>query len=236
MLNQLKKLIKRPFIAFVDRICRREFDNQEFRRFNERPIEWSFLFRVISQIYPKRILDVGTGKTALPHLLSQNCGLLVTATDNVTDYWPDGMHNRHWLVLDDDITQTKLTGPFDLVTCISALEHMRESDKAVANMFKLLEPGGHLVITCPYTENSYVENVYDLPNSSYGKGNPYITQSYCRKNLDRWLQENNATIVDQEFWRFWEGDHWTVGKQIIPPVKASADESHQHSCVLLRKN
>jgi hypothetical protein len=84
-------------------------------------------------------------------------------------------------------------------------------------------------------ERSYVPNVYELPGSSYGKGRAYVTQSYSRAELNLRRQEGNGSVVQQEFWRFWEGKHWTVGRQVIPPPQVSADDRHQLTCVLLRK-
>jgi SAM-dependent methyltransferase len=214
--------------------ARREFTKQRFKRFNERPVEFAFVFRHLSRIYPRTILDVGSGQSALPHLM-QKSGFVVTAVDNVRDYWRKGMFNRHFHVLHDDITKSSLTGPFDLITCISVLEHIEASAAAMRNMFRLLPPGGHLILTCPYSERSYVRNVYELPGSSYGKGRAYITQSYSRAELDLWLREGNGSVVEQEFWQFWEGEHWTVGRQVIPPRPVSADDRHQLTCLLLRK-
>jgi 2-polyprenyl-3-methyl-5-hydroxy-6-metoxy-1,4-benzoquinol methylase len=234
----LKKLVKEPILgalnSYVSAICRAEFENQEFFRFNERPSEFAFVFKKLAQLYPKTILDVGTGTTALPHLM-RNCGHLVTATDNVKDYWPQGMVNRHYWIVDDDITQTKLVEQFDMVTCVSTLEHIKKFDAAVRNMLRLTKPGGHVIITCPYNEPKYCANCYDLPESAYGQDAPYVTQSYSRKELDGWCRDNGATVVDQEFWQYWTGELWTQGQQIIPPQKTSANEPHQLTCLLLKK-
>jgi 2-polyprenyl-3-methyl-5-hydroxy-6-metoxy-1,4-benzoquinol methylase len=201
---------------------------------NERPVELGFVFRKLGELYPRTVLDVGTGTTALPHVM-RTCGCVVTATDNVRDYWPSGMQNRHWHIIDDDISKTQLSDTFDLITCISVLEHIQEPDIAVKNLFRLLKPDGHLILTFPYSDKSYVRNVYELPGSSYGKGAPYITQSYSRRELDRWLHENHGKIVDQEYWQFWDGDHWTVGRQVIPPRSVTAADKHQLTCILMRK-
>jgi SAM-dependent methyltransferase len=234
MLGSLRKVLTNIVGFYPLWLSRREFRNQRFTRFNERPVEFDFVFRKLAEIYPRTILDVGTGTSALPHLM-RKCGFLVTATDNVRDYWPAGMFNRHYHVIDDDITNTRLHEQFDLITCISVLEHIENSSAAVRNMFRLLSPDGHLILTFPYTERSYVRNVYELPGSSYGRGRPYITQSYSRAEVNRWLEENQGMLVDQEFWQFWEGEHWTVGKQVIPPRRVRADEKHQLSCLLLRR-
>jgi 2-polyprenyl-3-methyl-5-hydroxy-6-metoxy-1,4-benzoquinol methylase len=178
---------------------------------------------------------VGTGKTALPHLM-RNCGSLVSAIDNITDYWEMGFRNRHYHVIDDDICNNKIKEKFDLVTCVSVLEHIVDHQTAVKSMFSLLSDNGYLLITCPYSDTSYIENVYALENSSYGKDAKYTTQSYSRAELDSWLAQSQGVVVDQEYWQFWEGDHWTVGKQVIPPKKVSVNELHQMTCLLLKKS
>ena len=179
MIRYAKQLARNVLNIYPRWICKREFESQTFVRFNERPIEFSFVFKKIGELYPHTVLDVGTGTTALPHLM-RNCGCLVTATDNVRDYWPSGMLNRHYHVINDDITETHISDTFDLITCVSVLEHILKPDDAIRNMFSLLKPNGHLILTFPYSENNYIRNVYELPGSSYGQGAPYITQSYSR--------------------------------------------------------
>jgi 2-polyprenyl-3-methyl-5-hydroxy-6-metoxy-1,4-benzoquinol methylase len=234
----MSKAVKKSVRTFMNRypkwVCKREFESQSFKRFNERPVEFGFVFRKLSELYPRTILDVGTGTTALPHVM-RNCGFLVTAVDNVHDYWPAGMVNRHYHVIDDDITSTRITDTFDLVTCISVLEHVQESGVAMRNIFSLLNPGGHLILTCPFNERVYSKNVYDITGSSYGQNRPYVTQSYSRIELDGWLGDNSATLVDQEHWQYWSGDLWSVGEQVIPPKRVSVEDKHQLTCLLMRK-
>lgn len=234
MLKSFKSHVKHVLNFYPNWLCRREFTSQRFIRFNERPVELGFVFRILAELYPRKILDVGTGTTALPHLL-RNCGFLVTATDNVREYWPTGMFNRHYYIIDDDITHTKLSDKFDLITCISVLEHIENSDVALWNMFALLNPSGYIILTFPYNERCYVRNVYELPGSCYGQTASYITQSYARNDLNRWLKNNHGVIVEQEYWQFWDGDYWTVGTQVIPPKKVTADDRHQLTCILLQK-
>jgi SAM-dependent methyltransferase len=233
-MQALKNALKSAINFGPRKLLKKEFDEQTFVKFNERPIEFGFVFRTLGKHYPKKILDVGTGTTALPHLM-RNCGFLVTAADNIFDYWPKGMFNRHYHIVHDDITKTKITDRFDLITCISTLEHIVDFNSAVDNMFKLLNPGGKLVITCPFNEQTYYKNVYDLPNSSYGKDMPYIAQAYSNAEVTQWCQRNNATILDQEYWKFWDGEYWTVGNRVTPPVQVDKDSSHQISCILFEK-
>jgi SAM-dependent methyltransferase len=229
------KIILIKILSIYDKVvCKKEYKNPKFNVFNERPVEYGYVFKQLAKLYPKTVLDVGTGITALPHLMS-NCGFRVTAIDNITDYWANGMINRHYYVIDDDITKTKLKQRFDLITCISVLEHIEDHQAAIKSMFSLLNPGGHLILTFPYNERQYVENVYDLPESNVTKKFAFITQAYSRNKLNSWLVDSNVKVVEQEYWQFFTGDYWTCGDRITPPVQVTKNEKHQISCVLLKK-
>ncbi len=234
-MKQLGRILYLP----VKMICKRQYNDQTFVRINERPIEYGFVFNSIRKLSPQKVLDVGTGKTALPQLM-RDCGSVVTAIDNIRDYWAKGMVNRHYHVLDKDITSSgslDLGGKFDLITCISVLEHVFDFDRAMENMFSLLNEGGHLVVTCPYTENSYYENVYKHPESDVvGREVSYVCQSFSRESLNSWLEKNDAEIVDQEYWQCWSGPYWRTGEPILPPVNGDAEGNHDLSCMLIRKN
>ncbi len=231
----LRAIAHRIGQAFILRQVRNEVEEQRFSRYNERPIEYRFVFQHMAELCPATILDVGTGNTALPACL-RSCGAVVTASDNVTDYWPEGMFNRHWLIEDDDITKSKLHGPYDLVTCISVLEHIEDHRAAVREMFRLLAPGGHLIVTCPYTETEYVENVYELSGAREGYRNaPYICRSYSRQQLEQWISDSEATVVVQEFWRIETGRVHALGDWSFPAVQVGSEDLHQLTCLLIKK-
>ncbi len=234
MIRVVKSRVRRLLDGYVAWICKREFDAQSVRRFNERAVEYAYVFSELSRACPRTVLDVGTGATSLPHLM-RCCGPMVTAIDNILDYWPDGMINRHYHIIHDDIRRPCLEGTFDFMTCISVLEHIPEASTAVANMLRLLNPGGILVLTFPYTESEYVENVYDLPASSYGQDLPYVCQSFSRLQLEQWFGTAGARIERQEYWQFWTGRYWAVGEKVMPPRRVSRDERHQHTCLTVRK-
>ncbi len=145
------------------------------------------------------------------------------------------MVNRHYHVLDEDIAHSLLTGTYDVITCVSVLEHVREHRLAIRSMYRLLAPGGRLILTCPYTEDSYVENVYALPESSVKEKFPFETQSFSRKEIDGWLQDVSFELVEQQYWQFFDGRCWTCGNRVVPPRLVGVAERHQLTCMLLRK-
>jgi len=230
----LKTAVHKLGRQYISKIIEGEANSQTFRRHNERPIEFRFIFDCLTCLKPVTILDVGTGTTALPSLLA-SCGCVVTAIDNIRDYWPNGMVNRHWHVLDDDIKSPKINKTFDLITCISVIEHIEDHARAFSSMIDLLKPGGHLILTMPYSDRHAVPNVYVLPDAAYGAGNPYICRSTSRKELDEWLMMTGTEIVRQEFWEFWSGDVWTQGTPLPVPRQVSSADPHQLTCLLIRK-
>lgn len=236
MLWELKEKAKDYFLRRLTKdYFEQEYNKQKDVNYNERPVEYSFIFRRLAELYPERILDIGTGITALPRLM-QNCGFVVTAMDNVRDYWSSNMINRYYYVADDDITNSELNDKFDLITCVSVIEHIEKVDDAIKNIFSLLKPNGHLLITFPYSDDVYIKNVYEREDSvCFKKELPYITQSFSRNVVEKWLDDNNGVILDQEFWQIWTGEYWSEGEELIPPKKASQNSLHQHTCIHIQK-
>lgn len=229
------KIKQRIFKNEMHHILKKEYDAQSYVSFNERPVEYAFLFKQLAAFCPGHILDVGTGVTALPQLM-RTCGFHVTAIDNVKDYWPAGMQNRHYLVIDDDITKSKLKKKFEAITCISTLEHIVNFEKAIENMILLLADGGHLILSFPYNEKKYCENVYHLDDSRAPKNMPFTTQAFSRENIEGWCKKYRLEIMEQEYWRFFTGEYWSTGERTKFPERSSASAPHQITCVVLKKN
>jgi len=222
---------------YITEICRREFESEHAGpvAINERPVEYRFVFEQLLRTAPTSVLDVGTGMTALPHLL-QTCGYHVTAIDNVRDFGEQGTFNRHFYVIHDDITNpSRVTSKFDFITCISVLEHIPAHEDAVNAMLERLETGGHLAMTFPYNESQYVNNVYELPAAAYGKDKPYVCQVYSRSELSRWLAKTDSQLVQQEYWQMFTGEFWTMGERLAVPKQVTQHDRHHLSCVLIRK-
>lgn len=219
---------------YINNLNKKEYKNPPFAIFNERPVEYRFVFEQISKQYPKKILDVGTGLTSLPHLMA-NCGSAVTAIDNIKDYWSHDLFNRHYYVKNDSIVEPKINEKFDLITCISTLEHIENYNKAVESMFNMLNSGGYLILTFPYNEKKYEYNVYTLPGTNVIGLPAYKTHAFSRKEIENW-SINKAKVINQEYWQFFDGDYWTIGKKLDIPKKVTNEEKHQISCVLFQKN
>jgi len=231
----LKNLIKRRFHKHLNNLNLNEYSNPRYKTHNERAVEFAFLFKHLAIFYPKYYLDVGTGTTALPHVIS-NCGIQTTAIDNITDYWKKYHFNRHYHVIDDNILNPKTQGPFDFISCISVLEHIDQFDLAVENMVKLLNNKGVLILTFPYNENHYVDNVYKLEGSLGTSSFNFRAHVFSRIQIDYWINKFNLKLLDQEYWKFYQGEFWRIGSIIIPPKKTNNIGSHQLTCIAFTKS
>lgn len=229
-MSLLRSAARRAGNWYLRRSCEQEFVRQKPTDQNERPVEYRFAFEWLAKLCPRNVLDVGTGQSALPALV-RTCGIRVVAIDNVVDYWPAGMVNRHWHVLNQDVRSPALAERFDVVLCISTLEHIPDHLEALRGMHRMLAEGGHILLTVPYKEDEYIENVYALPGS-YGQGLPYVAQQFSRRQIEAWP----GRVIHQEFWQFFDSPHWSVGNKIRPPRQVGRDELHQLTCVLIQKS
>ncbi len=147
-MNMLERVAYRVFSLLGREVCHREYLNQKSAEPNERVIEYNFALRCIWNSSAQNILDVGTGTSPWPALL-RTCGYVVTAIDEMGSYWHGQLFNRHFYIIKDDITHPKLSKTFDLITCISTLEHISNPQNAIRGMFSLLKRGGYLCLPFP---------------------------------------------------------------------------------------
>jgi SAM-dependent methyltransferase len=234
-MKMLKSIAHRVGQLYIKRLCLSEYEHQIFDAQNERPIEYRFALQNLAECRPESILDVGSGTSAWPHLL-RNCGFVVAAIDNIHDYWPRGMVNRHWTILDVDILNPDrvLLTKYEAITCISVLEHIEDHVRAVSNMVDLLKTNGHLIITTPYSHYNPHPNVYTRVDTLYGKDAPYICRSSSASELDKWLSFG-LTLVDRELWRLFTGPVWASGQRCVCARAETEDLPHQLGCFFLRK-
>jgi 2-polyprenyl-3-methyl-5-hydroxy-6-metoxy-1,4-benzoquinol methylase len=218
---------------YIQFVCRREHEAQRFRP-KEKVAEYSFLFKHLARMRAIDILDVGSGTTAYAAVLRE-CGYVVTCIDKGQAYWSVPLVNRHSHIIEQDILAPTLTRKFDVITCIMTVQGIPQADAAVESMFRLLNPGGSLIMSLPFNAREHVANVYELPEAAYGKDLTYIAAVFSADDLKRWAERSGATLADQEYWRCFTGRLWACGERVWPPQQTSAEEPHHMSCVLFRK-
>jgi len=117
------------------------------------------------------------------------------------------------------------------VTCVSTLEHIRDHGRAVRMMFSLLSPAS-LVLTFPYNEKTYVDNVYALP--VHRADNIRLPLRFFPGAKSTNGGRERGHLIAQEYWRYFDGPFWTIERALSRRVRES-DDLHQISCIALIK-
>lgn len=118
--------------------------------------EFGFVWRELEHWPRGSVLDAGSGYNDEIHLLPYiiaNMGYEVTAVDANAAALEMPKHSEVTRVLGDITLLDLPDDSFDVWTCISVLEHMRESDKALAlhEAFRVLRSGGLALLTTDHT-------------------------------------------------------------------------------------
>ncbi len=233
----MKKIILKTYdmigSTYLSPMLNLEQRKRPFPKINERATEYTFTLNHLRHLCTGKVLDIGPGKSSWPHLLS-TCGFEVKAIDKMEGYW-GSYFNRHYKIYNDDITNPKTDEKFQFSTCLSVLEHIPDHRAAIKNIHRLLEPKGYLILTFPYNEKEYSPDIYKHPNAGYGQNANFITQVYSRTQIDEWLSDTSFKIIDQEYYKVFTGEMWTMGERVVPCEQTTKSELHHLTCILLQK-
>lgn len=118
---------------------------------------------------PVRVLDVGGRKshytvglpsevciTDLPRRSALQQQLHLGITDGIIDETLSRRTNVKWIVFDDMTRSALKSGSFDLVVAVEVLEHIERDASFVAEVARILKPGGTFLMTTP--NGDYLEN------------------------------------------------------------------------------
>ncbi len=94
---------------------------------------------------------------------------------------------------------------FDTIVCINVLEHIKDDTKALENMFKLLKPGGNLILLVP------------IHNFLFGEIDKAIGhfRRYDQKELIKKLQDLNFSIISNNRLNFIGAIAWFIAGKIF---------------------
>jgi 2-polyprenyl-3-methyl-5-hydroxy-6-metoxy-1,4-benzoquinol methylase len=112
------------------------------------------------------VYDIGGGARPCVDLeTKQRLGLTLTGVDLDEEQFakaPRGLYDRAIVA---DITTYQEQSAADLVVCKSTLEHVRDTEAALARMARLLNPGGTLLVFVPSRNALYARLNVLLPES-----------------------------------------------------------------------
>lgn len=101
--------------------------------------------------------------------------------------------NIKYRIFDIEKDNALKLGYFDLITCFEVIEHIKNPDKAIKNLRKIIRPDGLLFISTPNKNNHYANN-------------PYHVKEYDENEIID-LLENNGFEIKEIF-----GQYPIIGK------------------------
>ena len=100
----------------------------------------------------RRVLDIACGVGYSAPMMLDAGALSYTGVDmneELVRYATDTYGSPTARYCAGDICDFRSEEPFDLITCFETIEHVRKYHAAIGNLYKLLGPGGHLLISSP---------------------------------------------------------------------------------------
>lgn len=124
---------------------------------------FKFAFDRVVAHQPARWLDIGTGNGFLPRVARPSLnGVHITGTDfaeNALEAASDVLDEAKLADLDAQGLPFE-NASFDFVTCLEVIEHLVFPEQALAEMHRVLKPGGRVAITVPNLQ--HVEYLFQL--------------------------------------------------------------------------
>lgn len=99
----------------------------------------------------------------------------------------------------------ELLASFDTVFALNVIEHIKDDSKAVENCYKLLKPGGKLIVLMPAFQQLYNQFDKEL----------YHFKRYHSRDLKSLLSKNNLTIVKTFYFNAGGIPGWIVSGKIM---------------------
>ncbi len=111
------------------------------------PYGRSFLQRFAPHLLGRKVLDAGAGLGVVSEELAHHFGAFVVALDN--SRWVTGIDRAAHPVQADMMSLPFDNTSFDTVICLEVLEHTLDPDRVLAEIWRVLRPGGALILSTP---------------------------------------------------------------------------------------
>ncbi len=112
---------------------------------------------------------------------------------------------------------------FNAIWCTEVFEHLFDVHRAMAELNRVLKPGGHLIFTTPY--HGRIKNVLIAMFGFEAHYNPYIShiRFYTRKSLASCLDRAGFSVTAWaavgRYWPLWMS-HFATAKKVAPAKAA----------------
>ena len=152
----------------------------------------------IHEIPPGAIIfDIGGFDGNLAYLLSKkipklNITVIDTDKSGLIKARALGLNAAYGSALDVPL-QTKSA---DIVLCLDILEHVKQDDKVIEEISRLLKTGGKYILTTPMARGVSFPFLNKKKSLAINYGWGHIRLGYTKKDLSRLLNENMLQIIE----------------------------------------
>ena len=156
---------------------------------------------------PARLLNLGTGEGELDGRLRELCGELHACDVNAADIAHARALNGHipgiHYSVEDGEALRYASSFFDAVVCMEVIEHVPHPTRLVAEIARVLRPGGRLILTCPsvdfpatYDPVNRALQAFDakLPIGAFGYGHDWLVKGPV---LRSWLVDAGFDVATE---------------------------------------
>src|SRR5262245_35753894 len=135
------ELVRRQYASEDGLAVRRDFQ----QRFREGPDAFDTAFEAVSELRPRRVLEVGCGMGNFAERLARRTSAEVVATDP-SSRMVELARERGLDARVADVQELPFDdGEFDCAVANAMLYHVEDLDRALSELARVLEPGGNLV-------------------------------------------------------------------------------------------
>ena len=155
-----------------------------------------------------RMLNVGSGEGDIDPMLASHAALLESCDVNEDDVAHARSANAHVPNVRYSVNDGEgLDFPdasFDVVTCLEVIEHVRRPTALLAELARVLRPGGTLVLTCPSVRFPFTYDPVNAALAPSGKHVPLGAYAYGHDwlvddgELDRWLDGAGLDVARKD--------------------------------------
>jgi len=180
----------------LDRLLMRRLDRTGWLRFDELDEEQTLL-AAVAAVRPRRVLDVGCGDGRIPSLYAAPEVVCVDTSPAAVD----AARERGLDALEADARNLPFAdGSFDVVTCNHTLYHLADPDRALAELARVLRPGGRFAGI--YNAPAHLREVWDAAGAGWARdafdadsGLPYLERRFAK--VERLIRGGSVLWVER---------------------------------------
>jgi len=165
------------------------------------------LDRLTSEGPVARMLNVGAGEGDIDRTLKEYCVRLDSCDIDEGDVahaqsLNRGVEGLHYSVQDGEAL-TFPEGSFQIVCCLEVIEHVSNPEQLLAEIYRVLAPGGHAIITGPSDHFPITYDPVNVALRPLGKKIPFGAFAYGHDRLvredeiERWFEQTGLQVLDR---------------------------------------